>query len=211
MDVNSIISQIAYLSLDEDSPSSAMQTRILAYVNNAYREAFRQTAAANKQNLMTTETVTITSGAGTMTASPFKIEQVVDTGQDFVLSPSTILEVEQRDRELDDSGNPTVYYMTGEQDINTHPIDSTSLRVRYIPDYVELAVDGAESTIKLPRSYHDLLVDGALFYMYQDERDVRAIQEINAAKTLFDIKLNDVKRYLTSQNKKRKRVVGAYY
>jgi len=174
-----ILKQVASISAGDDSPDSSDTTRIMRYVNNGYRAVYRQTSEMNRNKLLTSEDVTITTGSGTMTIVPLSIEQVRDTTTDDFLEASDIEYIEKKlDEDIDDTGAPEIYYWNDTTTINTWPEDSTTIRVRYIPTPATLTSAGTEASILIPVAYHDILVEAALFYMYQDENDIRSISEI---------------------------------
>lgn len=201
MTPNDIITQVANISAGEDSPDSADTARILRYVNNGYRQVYRQVAKINKNKLLTAENVSITSGSGTMTVTPLSIERVVDTTTDEILKEADIEWIEKYlDADIDDTGSPEYFYWDGAgTTLKTFPLNTTTVRVRYLPAPTDLTSAGAETTISLPVAYHDILVEAALFYMYQDENDIRSAQEIQVAKFAYEEKLKGLMRYLVGQ------------
>lgn len=211
MNVTEIINRIATISLNEDSPDADIQTRLVRYINDAYFEVYRETAKMYKNRLLTSEAVTITNGAGTISVTPFSWETVKDTVGKQILKPSDIEEIDEIDIEIDDTGNPTRYYITTGTTVNTHPINSTTILVRYIPEATVLSVSSTEADIKISVMFQEILVWGAIFMMFLDERDTRTELEIQVAQAKFDDKLTRLKSHLDNQPKRKVRVKGSYF
>lgn len=202
MDVDALISRVAFLSSDEDNPDSEAKTRILNYINLAHFEVYERTAVVNSNRLGTTEDLTQTAGSSTISAEPFKILSVADLDQEVMLKERHIEDIEYEYPMVDKIGSPSYFYTTGTTTINTYPLDNANIRVRYIPMPTELVVGGAESTIPYPSPYHIVLINGALYYMYQDERDFRTVQEIGVAKNDFRDSINNLKQHLSMNARK---------
>jgi len=202
MNVDSIISRIAKLSSDEDSPDLESQQRILDYVNLAHFEIYQRTAVLNSNRLGTTEDLTQTAGSSTISAEPFKVLSVVDLDEERLLEERHIEDIEQDYPMIDDIGSPDYFYLSGTTTLNTYPLNNADVRIRYIPMPTELALGGAESTIPYPSPYHRALIMGGLYYMYQDERDFRTVQEISVAKNDFKESINEIAQHLSQNARK---------
>jgi len=192
--VSEILETIKGLALVGEGDSTD-DARIMRYINFANREVHRRTAASYPTLLQTLETVTITNGAGTLSNIPFRVEFVKDTGNsNNPLTVTTLLDLEEENPALDATGSPSKYYFTSAKGIATYPVNSTAVKVRYVPSSVALTVTDAETAIKLPVEFHDVLVWGALFWMAYDERDKGSGQELSLAQGKYEICLGD---YLT--------------
>lgn len=193
--VSSILDSIKDLAL-VGSGNSADTDRIMRYMNLVYKEAYRVTAVSYPTLLLTSENVTITSGAGTITAAPFSILQVKDTSNNRILEPSSRVDIETMYPALDGTGSPTYYFMESETALKTYPVNSGTVMVRYIPRAGTLTSGSAESAIKIPPEFHELLLWGTLVYMAYDERDKSAAGEVNIAQSKYELALNDYKTWL---------------
>lgn len=169
--VNEMITYVAGQSLNDDQPDTALQQRILRYINRAYKDTYAALAQYLENTQHTTQSVSVTSGAGTLSPAPFKIISVVDTTNKKVLEPRSVRDLEMEYPALDDTGDPSYYYISGETTINTYPAGTQTLRVRYVPEPSSLVIGGAESTISIPPRYHDIIENRALYFMSIDERD----------------------------------------
>jgi hypothetical protein len=193
--VSSLLDSIKDLAL-VGSGNSADTDRIMRYMNMVYKEAYRVTAVSYPTLLLTSETVTITSGAGTITTVPFSIMRVKDTDTNILLEPSSRLDIEDMSPSLNGTGNPTYYFMESEMALKTYPIHTGSVLVRYIPRAGTLTSASAETDIKIPPEFHEMLLWGTLVYMAYDERDKSAAGEVNIAQSKYELALNDYKAWL---------------
>lgn len=171
-------------------------SRVMRYMNFVYKQVYRKTAEAYPQLLLTSQTITQASGSGTLSSAPYAIVSVKETGSNTFLKPYTLPELEESNPSLDETGTPNKYYMTSDTVIKTYPIDNSQIIVRYVPNPSELTSAGAESTIKIPPSFHDILVWGTLFYMAYDERDKSVGAEVGIVQAKYDDAMNDYKRWL---------------
>lgn len=180
--------------------------RIMRYMNMLYKEAYRTTSKAYPTLLLTTENVTVTSGSGTISATPFIVMRVKDNSNNRFLKPTTLLALEEKYPSLSDTNSPSWYYITGTATLNTYPSNSFTAVVRYIPQAATLTSTSTESDIKIPPEFHDMLVWGTLIYMAHDERDKAFGVEMQVAQTKYEIAKADFQSWLHfSQTKEKNR------
>lgn len=176
---------------------SVDDTRIMGYMNLVYKETYRKTAQQRPTLLLTTENVTITSGAGNLSVSPFAIRVVKDIDNGYKkLEPTTLPDLDDKDTDLTAAGPADWYYMTGTAAINTYPVNSTTLQVRYVPAANILTSTSAETDIKIPPEFHDILVWGTLIYLNFDERDKAMSGEVNLAQSKYELALGEFIQWL---------------
>lgn len=194
--VSELLSTIKDLALVGAGDTSD-DTRIMRYFNLQYKDLYRKTAQLYPTLLSTNETVTITSGAGAISAAPHKVVDVFDNGNTAnALQESTQSAVKRKYPLQADTGNPEYYYMTSETAINTYPVNSTTLDVDYIPRAGTLTSASTEADIKVPPDFHDLLVWGTLVWLSVDERDKQAGGEITLFQSKYEIALGDYQEWL---------------
>lgn len=198
MDVNAIISQVAGLSTGDSEPDSAFQSTILGYLNNAHAEVYGKIAVKGRHLFSTTEDVTITSGSGTLSTSYLETRRVIDRTTKQMLTKRSVELIEDEDPLLENTGAPRNYWVENMSTIKTHPINSTTLKVRGIPGPNTLVLGGAESTIKVPPQYHMVLVWKTLFYLVFDERDKGFSVEASVASAKYSDMLSDLLEFIES-------------
>jgi hypothetical protein len=194
--VNEILTTIQDLAL-VGSGNAEDTARVLRYINLVYKEAYRRTARQRPTLLLAQESVAITAGAGMMSANPFTVTMVKDTGNNSnVLNVITLPELEEEYPALDGIGSPNLYYFTGEKVINTYPVNDTTLSVRYVPSCNVLTAISTEADIKFPPEFHDMLLWGTLVFMAYDERDKTTGGELNTAQSKYEMALADFQSWL---------------
>ena len=166
-----MITFIASQSLNDDTPDIAMQTRILTYINRAYQRAYDRLSQHLDNTAHTTQNVTVTTGVGTLSPDPLAVINVVDVTNGQVLEPKSIRFIEEIDPKLEATGSPAFYYLQDTTTINVYPPGSTSLRVRYVPQPVTLTLTSPVTDIKIPAIYHNIIEQGALAFVGEDEKD----------------------------------------
>jgi hypothetical protein len=155
--------------------------------------------------LLAQETVSITSGAGTMTVTPFSVSFVKDSeNENRELEVTTLPELEEQYPALDDTGAPNRYYFTSSTTINTYPVNSTTLKVRYVPSAATLTTSSTEADIKVPAEFHDIFIWGTLMYLNFDERDKTMSSEQATAGTMYSVALGDYQEWLINGQPKPK-------
>lgn len=194
--VSDIMTTIKDLAL-VGSGSTSDDARILRYMNLVYGDLYRKTASAYPTLLQETETVTITSGSGSLTKNPHYVVRVKDTGNNSnPIYPTSIDKIEDKDPDISAAGTPTSFYVQGEKTLKTWPINSTTVSVRYIPSFTPLDSADAEADIKIPVEFHDILVWGTLVYMAHDERDKAVMGEIQVAQSKYEIGIAEFQVWL---------------
>lgn len=169
--------------------------RVLRYLNLVYKQVYRETAESYPQLLLSSQSITQSNGSGTVN-SHYRIVSVKETGSNTFLKARTLPELEDEYPSLDDTGTPTRYYLDGLTTIKTYPLDNSTISVRYVPSPADLSSGGAESTIKIPPTFHDILIWGTIYYMAFDERDKSLGAEIGIAQAKYDMALNSYRRWL---------------
>lgn len=196
--VSELLTTIKDLSL-VGSGDGTDDARLMRYMNLLYKEIYRKTAKNYPTLLLTNETVTITGGVGTLSAAPLKLERVKDTANNRILKATTLLRLEECCPALANTGMPSWYYITGGTVLNTYPLNSTSVLTRSVPAPGVLTTASAESDIKIPPQFHDLMVWGTLIYACMDERDKIVGPELNTAQGKYEIAMNDYDDWLFFQ------------
>lgn len=207
MNVSDIITQVAQLGLNEDYPDTALAERILSYVNRAHEQTYSEVGQYLEPVNSQTQTVAITAGQGTLSPEPDFFISVVDTTSSRKLQATTASTLEDTDPALDAVGNPTYYYKVGTT-IYTYPINSTSLRVRYIPIKTELTAATTEAELPYPTKYHSVLVWGALYWMSLDERDLTTNTVLMSASGNYKQLIQKMASYLQGNGRNAFTVTG---
>lgn len=193
--VSELLTTIKDLSL-VGMGDGADDARILRYFNMVYAEIYRSTAKNYPTALLTSITVAVTAGVGTLPTPTLVLARVKDTQANTILKATTILELEDRHPALDGQGAPEWFYMSGDTGLNTYPRNDASVLVRHIPRPATLTVDSTEADIRIPPMFHDMLIWGTLVWSAIDERDKAVGGEVNTAQGKYELPLQAYEDWL---------------
>jgi hypothetical protein len=171
MDVNTILTNIRNVTLIGNTGAVSDTTKLVAYLNMAYRRIYDRVVREYPFFNQTTQDVVMTNGAGTLNPVPFLILSVYDTSNYQKLEPTDVLEEEERRPQLDEAASPDRYWLDGLSSVRSYPLSSTTLRVRYVPDIEDLTSTDTADAIIFPAMFHDLLVWETALIVAYDERD----------------------------------------
>jgi len=172
MDVSQILTNIRSLTLIGNTGAVSDTTKLVAYLNMAYRRIYDRVVREYPFFNQTTQDVAVTLGAGTMSPVPYLILSVYDSGNSYVkLDATDVLTEEEKTPELADTGSPDRFWMEGMSGIRSYPKSTTTLRVRYVPNVADLTATSVASDILFPEMFHDLLVWETALIVAYDERD----------------------------------------
>lgn len=140
-------------------------TRTNRWLNQAYQELCEETAwpflevsASSTAPLSLTDVRTILS--------------VSDTTQGITLDGMDRRDVVDYDPDLNETGNPTHWFLD-DNTLRVYPLNTTNtITVRYVEVPDAMAADGDSPDI--PERYQDLIVDGAVIRAYKDTDEIDA-------------------------------------
>lgn len=199
--VNQIVTFVARQALNDDQPDVELQERIVDYMNDAILDMYDRLAQYLTHHNGATQTLTLSSGSGTMATPPYFIRQVVDVTNASVLKRTSIEDVEAEDPALTKTGRPMYYYTEGDT-ISVYPSADVDLRIRYIPQPTVVAAGDPEEDIPLPKEAHYALKWGTMALMALDERDFGQIS-LQVAETKYRETLTEVAQRLRRKNAKK--------
>lgn len=202
-----IVDRIADFALDEVDADNDLETRILNDVNEIYRDLQKKIATRDRSGRYAqTENVTITSGSGTV-SSHVHIFSVYDSTNDRLLEESDVATIEQLDPSLDEENTPREWYVTGNTSLNVYPIGDITARVRFYPTPNTLALTDAESDIRIPAIYHDVLVKGGKYLMSIREQGFHDARDRREKELAYRLAEKELLTYLSSNNASPNRVM----
>lgn len=205
-----LITNIRSLAL-VGTTGAADLTRVEAYFNMAYRDIYEKVAERYPAFVQATQDVVVTAGVGTMATQPLHILSVRDTNNNFAkLTPTDVLAVEECDPSMSGTGSPNEFYVNGFSELNSHPLNDTTLRVRYTPNAAVLTNDSAEGDIKLQPTHHDVLTWATLKLMAYDERDKVVGAELAFNQSEMDKAEDRMWRWFDAHAPKKQQPVKSY-
>ena len=204
MNMLEILHTMGTLSIDNDNFNENEQNVInLKYVNLFHFPLFSATANLN-EDLPFNEVKTKTSGNLSIQLNymPFLVQSVYDKTNRRVLSKKSFSEILQRDPDLSSRGAAYWYYTKG-KDIFLYPhqLDNViDLGVWYTKNPEPFLLTTTEEEIPYPVPFHPLLVDGGLYYLFQDVGGFRNTQKENEAKIRCETGKSNLLSYLYNRN-----------
>lgn len=205
MNVAEMMSLMRTLGIGASYEDDYSKKTALKYLNLANDEIYRETAGLNS-DILTNDILNSTLGNSSVTLAqtPFLIAEVFVQGQSNSLTGMSALAFAKYQFEHSNFvGNPLIYYKKANT-INFFPIQSTltyNLSIWYAPERTVLEENTTEADIPYPLSYHSVLVDCALYYLFQDESGFRNQQKENEALRRATKTKNDLISYFKSANR----------
>lgn len=186
MNVNDIRDRIVELS-HQTSGDGEVQTKVLGWLNAAYHELLDEVASIMPAAVqLQEEIVTGSDGVGLLASPIRKVIRVMDLTDGLVLEVTTPAAAMDA---LGGSGAPRLCVAAG-QGLTVYPAAAVTLRVLYVPLAADLAENGAEDSILLPRNHHFALVWGGLVWSALFERGFASQAELQ----LYQRKWDDAKQ-----------------
>lgn len=171
MTVEQLLTLMGHLSLGNDNIMPEERRIFLHYLNLAHFELYQVTAPFN-QDLFVFETLANVLGenAVTLTNPPYAMQSVYDQTRGQKLARSSLADLLEKDPGFKATGHPYQYFLQGSV-VHFYPPQTavTSVRVVYTPQPVPFTEETEEKEIPYPIAYHPVLVDGALYYVFQEE------------------------------------------
>ena len=196
MDAATIITNIKSQALVGNTGAVDDSDRIVRYLNKGYNLVFARCAKACPSLYRKTQDVTITDGEGEFDEPVHQVLNVFDRNSRFSkLCHRTTDSVEETDPGLTATGNPESYDIRF-GGLATYPVNSTVLKVPYIPVPTALTANTPEAEILIPVVHHEVLEWAALYTLAYDERDKLVGTEVQFTKATFDSLMDSLTLFL---------------
>jgi hypothetical protein len=204
MNVSTMVSIMQTLGIgavfnDDDAKAIALE-----YLNLANDELYRETASINCENFINDNLVSVAGQNNViLTQIPFSVSKVFPIGFKKELKGISIIDLAERQFHDQTPRNPE-FYATINTTLKFFPIMPTisyNLSVWYAPERSLLQIETPEYLLPYPISYQSVLVDGALYYLFQDESGFKNSQKENEALRRWTKGKTDLKAYLKDSNK----------
>ena len=198
MEVSTLLSLMGNLSLGNDNITQVERAIFLQYLNLANLELYQITANFN-QDLLVQVTLAnqVDSNQVQLPETPYLVNSVYDLTHKRKLCRISLSDAIDRDGSKTSTGNPTRYFMQKDllQFVPTQTA-ITSINVWYVPQPSTLTEQTPEQDIPYPLAYHPVLVDGALYYLFQEEGGFKNIQKAQAAQARWEVGQTRLLAYL---------------
>lgn len=205
MNVSDMINVMKTLGIGQVYGDKETNEIFLSFLNLANDQLYSETANINsgifinEPNLISI----VNQNSVTLTNTPFSISRVFPIGKTKALDGKSVLDFADYQFSNTSISDPCIYTSIG-KNIMFWPFinDITyNINVWYVPERTMLDLTTPESSIPYPPSYQRVLVDGALYYLFQDESGFKNPRKENAAMERWDKGRMDLKSYFYGSNK----------
>lgn len=183
MQVSDILLLMGTLSVGNDNVTAGEKAVFLQYLNLAHFELYQETANFN-QDLILQENLANLENTNTVTLSqiPYVMNAVYDVTHKQTLNRVSRADLLAQDPSLSATGTPEKYFIQKDS-LQFYPTQTavTQVSVWYTPQPSLLTENTDESEIPYPLAYHPVLVDGGLYYLFQQEGGFKNTTKENEA------------------------------
>jgi hypothetical protein len=160
----------------------------LTYLNQAHYELYNHTASLN-DDLVINETIqtVVNESSIKLSNEQFCVRAIYSNLSNFPLTQLDIIKFTEYKKNIS-AGNPRIFNAK-KNVIDLYPVLSNTvydIDVLYVPQPAYLTMQTSESDIPYPLSFHNLLADGALYYLFQDEGGFRNSEKSNDHKVKWE-------------------------
>jgi hypothetical protein len=196
MQIAEMIDLMGVLGIGE-TPSNAIA---LKYLNQAHLKLYRQTANINPDLLINEQlTSLVNQNTVTVTEIPFIVSKVYQKGQAQPLEGMAFLDFVQYQSDHPNLVCSPRIYAFKRKIISFFPIQANQtydFSVWYCTQPKTLTELTLEDAIPYPIAFHDVLVDGALYYLFQDESGFKNPQKEKEALARWEAGKSELFAYL---------------
>ena len=196
MNVKEIIQLAAEQSVGLESPTSLDENVYLKYLNLIHGELYRKTAAINPQASMVTESHATDDGSFKPDQLPVMIRSVyvAIAGNSLVLKPISYDKILTKDPEMTLGGQPHYWFFLNNK-IQTYPRQENTFKIIYVKEPDALTIETLSEQIPYPPLYHQVLVDGTCYYLFQGETGLKNSKELEQAAAKWEKGRNELYAY----------------
>jgi len=203
MQVAELITLMGHLSVGNDNITAAERGIFLHYLNLGHLELYQETANFNQELIITEHHVTQPAENGeqaaTLSRMPYLVDGVFDQTHQRPLCRFSVGELTNGTFAAS-TGRTSFGYAVQKNILSFMPALSGafSVTVWYIPQPSRLREDMGETDIPYPIAFHPVLVDGALYYLFQEEGGFKSSQRETEAKARWQTGKTRLLSYLFS-------------
>ena len=198
MTVAHLLTLMGHLSLGNDNINATERAIFLQYLNLAHFELYQSTASLN-QALYDFEEIDKAAdrGSANLSKQPYSVGVVYVPDLKKRLDFISMEEAIEDDPDISKRGILKKYCLQNNKMV-LWPYDPAprSLVVWYIPQPASFTEQTLAQDIPYPSAYHPVLVDGALYYLFQEEGGFKNAQKAQAAEQRWEIGKSRLVSYL---------------
>lgn len=190
---------MSLVGVGADTASDSDKAIYLQYINQAHYELYNYTAALN-EDLIINEQKSTTANSDNVNLShrPLSVDKVYVEGYTKPLQQKRLMQFVNYKKQSPSPGSPYIFTFQSKK-LSVYPImkdKSYDLDVWYTPENVDLKDDTPEDEIPYPRSFHYVLRDGALYYLFQDEGGFKTSEKVRDQLVKWEKGKQDLYSYL---------------
>jgi hypothetical protein len=195
MQVAELLTLMGHLSVGNDNITPTERGIFLHYLNLAHLELYQETANFN-QDLLVRETFDGVNA--TLPNMPYLVMEVYDATHKKALARLSAPDAIERGLGLARTGATPLGYWVQKNILSFVPVPTGGISgaVWYIPQPSPLREDMGEADIPYPIAFHPVLVDGALYYLFQEEGGFKSSQREMEAKARWQAGKTKLLSYL---------------
>lgn len=198
MKISKILDFMGVLSVGLDNVSDSERFIFLKYLNQAHYELYNHTAALNDDLIINEEKLTtINIDNVDLSQRPLSFSKVYVDGYTRPLKELRLIKFVDYTKNTS-SGSPCVFTWQVKK-LSIYPLMkdiSYNLDIWYTPVHVDLEEDTPEDEIPYPPSFHNVLLDGALYYLFQDEGGFKNSAQVDSQTVKWEKGKQDLYSYL---------------
>lgn len=199
MQVTEILETMALMSVGGDNLTQKTKSIFLRYLNLANRNIYNKIASINPDLFINEQIQTIQDSEDVqLNQNPFLVSVLYVENQYPGLLLKTFLDFVDFKKDFNGEGDPQIF--TFRKDIvSIYPIRGNTqynLDIWYTPQPIILDENTAENDIPCPLSFHNLLVDESLYYLFLDEDGFKDSRKSMEAKERAKDQKKDLISYL---------------
>ena len=199
MTVAHLLTLMGHLSLGNDNINATERAIFLQYLNLAHFELYQSTASLNQQ-LYEFEVLEKEEDEAdvTLAKTPYMMGMVYIRSLKKKLKPLSLQEAIEDNPDRSRHGEPQGYTLRQNNLLMLWPFDPRPLPlvIWYIPQPTPMTEQTPEQEIPYPLAYHPVLVDGALYYLFQEEGGFKNTQKAQAAEQRWEVGKSRLISYL---------------
>lgn len=200
-----MLDQMSLLSVGPDTAPEGVRSIYLQYLNLAHFDFYNETALLN-DDVMVSETLMTDPVTQKITLSniPLNVSKVYDPVTFRFLEKKSLEDFIFYQSHFQYGVTPHVYTVA-KQVLTIYPLapeTQYTYNCLYVPQPVNLLESTDENDIPYPLAYHGYLVDGALYYLFQDEEGFKSTSKSLQHQEKFEKGKSRLLSYLINSSNK---------
>lgn len=180
MNVREILKLVSEQGVGLEEPTDIDNTVYLRYLNLVHFDLYRSVASINPFAKIEEKEGNAVAGKLELGSTPFLVRSVYipikNNAQ--ILRSISYDEILKTDPAMDASGKPERWFFLN-NNIQLYPKSHTgTVKVVYMDDPKEFTIGTLSEQIPYPTIYHQVLVDGTIYYLFQGEGGLKNKQEL---------------------------------